>query len=104
MSDQLSIFDAPETLPYQAHSETSRTAAEGMRSTAVTDRELVLRLLKGKLGGMTDEEIQRKLKLNPSTERPRRIELVQAGKVRDSGRRRNTASGRPAAIWEATCV
>ena len=100
MIDQLSMFDAPETLPYQPQSATSRDAAEGMRPTASTDRAAVLALLTGKLSGMTDEEIQRKLKLNPSTERPRRIELVQAGKVRDSGRTRKTASGRAATVWE----
>jgi DNA-binding IclR family transcriptional regulator len=72
-----------------------------MRPTAVTDREAVLNLLTRKMGGMTDEEIQRALKLNPSTERPRRIELVQAGKVRDSGRTRKTASGRAATVWAA---
>jgi hypothetical protein len=38
------------------------------------------------------------MKLNPNTQRPRRIELVVAGKVRDSG---ETASGRKATIWEA---
>jgi hypothetical protein len=101
MSDQLSIFDAPETLPYQPHSGTSRQAAEEMRSTAVTDRAAVLNLLSRKMGGLTDEEIQRTLRLNPSTERPRRIELVREGKIRDSGRTRKTASGRAATVWEA---
>jgi protein tyrosine/serine phosphatase len=95
------MFDAPDTLPFQAQSETSRGAAERMRPTASTDRAAVLALLTRKLSGMTDEEIQRALKLNPSTERPRRIELVQAGKVRDSGRTRKTKSGRAATVWEA---
>lgn len=101
MENQYSIFDAPETLPYQPHSETSKAAAETMRPDAATDRMEVLNLLLRALVGMTDEEIQLSLKLNPSTERPRRIELVRAGKVRDSGKKRATKSGRLATIWEA---
>lgn len=100
MDQQLGMFDVPETLPCQPHSGTSREAAEQMRGSAQTDRAAVLNLLSRKFGGMTDEEIQRTLKLNPSTERPRRIELVQAGKVRDSGRTRKTSSGRAATVWE----
>jgi len=100
MSDQLSMFETPETLPFQAHSGTSRAAAEGMRSPAVTDRAAVLMVIQQSTHGRTDEEIQRMLKLNPSTQRPRRIELVQAGKVRDSGRTRKTKSGRAATVWE----
>jgi len=52
--------------------------------------------------GRTDEEIQTYLKMNPSTERPRRIELVESGHVRDSGVRRPTRSGRQANVWVAT--
>lgn len=102
MTDQLSMFETPETLPFQAHSGTSRAAAEEMRGSAKTDREAVLIVIQQSNHGRTDEEIQRMLKLNPSTERPRRIELVQAGKVRDSGRTRKTKSGRAAAVWEAS--
>lgn len=102
MDDQLSMFETPETLPYQPHSGPSRDAAEAMRGgAAVSDREAVLRVIDGKMGGLTDEEIQRVLKLNPSTERPRRIELVKAGLVRDSGRKRQTISGREATVWVA---
>jgi len=71
-----------------------------MRSPAVTDRAAVLMVIQQSTHGRTDEEIQRMLKLNPSTQRPRRIELVQAGKVRDSGRTRKTKSGRAATVWE----
>lgn len=101
MQEQHSLFDAPETLPFQPHSGTSREAAEAMRPDAAGDRAAVLGLLSRVLVGMTDEEIQCALKLNPSTERPRRIELVGRGQVRDSGKKRRTKSGRMATIWEA---
>ena len=46
----------------------------------------------------TDEEIATQLAMNPSTVRPRRIELVRRGLVVEDGTRR-TASGRMACVW-----
>ena len=51
--------------------------------------------------GLTDEEMLAAVQLAPSTGRPRRIELVQRGLVRDSGNIRKTASGRSAVVWTA---
>lgn len=52
--------------------------------------------------GATDEEMQNSLRMPANTQRPRRRELVQHGRVRDSGKRRNTASGTPAIVWVLT--
>ncbi|MGD0497564.1 MAG: hypothetical protein ABSC23_03910 [Bryobacteraceae bacterium] len=102
MDGQLSMFDVPDSLPYQPHSATSKSAAEAAAPRAVTHRSQVLALLSRKVAGMTDEEIQAVLKIKPpGTARARRVELVKAGKVRDSGRTRQTTSGRAATIWEA---
>jgi len=49
--------------------------------------------------GATDEEIHIGLKMNPSTERPRRVDLVDAGQVYDSGRTRETKAGIKAKVW-----
>jgi hypothetical protein len=49
--------------------------------------------------GATDEEIQAGLDMNPSTQRPRRVELVEAGLIKDSRRTRLTRSKRPAVVW-----
>lgn len=49
--------------------------------------------------GATDEEMQVQLAMNPSTQRPRRIEWVQAGQVKASGRTRKTAAGVVAIVW-----
>ena len=51
----------------------------------------------------TDEEIATELAMNPSTVRPRRIELVRRGLVVEAGTRR-TASGRMATVWKATAA
>jgi hypothetical protein len=50
-------------------------------------------------GGATDDEVQVGLDMNPSTERPRRIELVRAGKVRATEAKRPTRSGAMAIVW-----
>lgn len=97
MPDQLDLLDTPA---YQRHSLTSLAAAEAIKPSVTALQARVLAYIK-LLGGATDEELQRGLQLNPSTQRPRRIELVEKGMVRDSGRTRKTASGRNAVIWEA---
>jgi hypothetical protein len=51
--------------------------------------------------GATDEEVQDQLNMNPSTQRPRRVELVRAGFVVDSGFTRRTTSNRQATVWVA---
>ena len=54
--------------------------------------------------GLTDEQIQDKLRLHGNTERPRRWELSHRdGRIRKSGTRK-TKSGRMAAVWVANEV
>lgn len=95
---QTGLFDPPA----QGHSPTSRAAAAGVAPRAGTLRAAVLALLKATPGGLTDEEVQDALAMGPSTQRPRRVELVGQGLVRDAGRTRKTRSGRSAVVWEAT--
>jgi hypothetical protein len=98
--NQRSLFD-PEP-PAQRHSPTSVEAAAQIAPRAGTLRSVVLRALAAAgADGMTDEELQDRLAMGPSTQRPRRVELVQAGLVRDSGRTRSTRSGRQAVVWVA---
>lgn len=78
--------------------ETSVSAADAIRDSAATLRLKVLGLLRER-GPMTDEQIQERLSMNPSTERPRRIELVMMGLVHDSGCTDRTRSGRKAIVW-----
>ena len=53
-------------------------------------------------GPATDEEIQQRLSLAGSTQRPRRVELVRGQLLRDSGKRRPTSRGELAVVWEPT--
>lgn len=97
---QPTLFPVEPLPPCQPHSATSRAAAEQIEPTAGTLRAAVRDWLRARPDGATDEEMQDGLAMSPSTQRPRRIELVAAGWVRDSGRTRPTRSGRKAVVWE----
>jgi len=78
---------------------TSAKAADSLGpATLNAMQRRVLELLQATPDGLTDEEQQRLLGMNPSTQRPRRIELARRGLVVEVGTRR-TASGRMAMVW-----
>lgn len=79
---------------------TSADAADSISPLANRLRTMVYGIIRNRRGA-TDEEIQLALRLNPSTSRPRRVELERAGIVKDSGRRRANRSGRKAIVWVA---
>ena len=79
----------------------SAEAAADAAPRATGDRLRILRAL-AEHGAMTDEGLQTLLRMNPSTERPRHGELVDAGMVRDSGTTGRTNSGAKAVLWEIT--
>lgn len=83
-------------------SDTSEAAAESMDESAVTLRQTVYLCILTSKDGMTDEELERVLDLRHQTASARRRELVLMGRVKDTGRRRTTTSGRTATVWEAT--
>jgi hypothetical protein len=85
-------------VPFVRGSLTSRAAAQAIESNRLSLREQVYRYI-SMFGPVTDEEITEALMMNPSTERPRRVELVGAGRIRQNGTR-PTRSGRSAAAWE----
>lgn len=91
--------------PYRKNSPpgTSDRAAEMIEQHAPTLRERILATIRerGPIG-LTDDEGETILGIIAQTYTPRRGELVRAGKVRDSGERRPTSSGRPAAVWVVT--
>jgi hypothetical protein len=88
--------------PAQRHSRTSMAAAEDIKPRVNEQCKAVLRALRrSRGGGLTDEQILQRSGLGPNTARPRRIDLTRMGLVRDSGRTRKTASGRPATVWVA---
>lgn len=72
-------------LPYQRHSRTSILAAGKASGTAETTRERVFQVISDNPEGVTDMEIQEILGMSGDTERPRRIELLDAGRIQAVG-------------------
>lgn len=88
--------------PSQSHSGTSiRAAVEILPQTETLRRRVLDHLKACPNEGCTDEEIQIETGIDANTERPRRVELVRMGLVVDSGKTRQTKSGRWAAVWIA---
>lgn len=88
--------------PHQRHSDTSLDAALSVAADVPNLRDRVLACLLAHPDGLTDEEMQAALSMNPNTQRPRRVELIEAGLVEDSGARRLTVAGRKAVVWRAS--
>lgn len=85
--------------PFQRRSGTSRAAASRIRAHQSTLQAKVLAVLLVHEGGLTDLEMQDRLAMKGSTQRPRRVELQEAGLVRRVGTDR-APSGRKAAVWD----
>jgi hypothetical protein len=87
--------------PFQPHSDTSRAAAQQIdpRLNAL-HRQVYEYIAAQGLYGATDEAIASGLPMNPSTARPRRLELCAMGRIRACGYRK-TKSGRLARVWIA---
>ena len=100
MNGQLAFDDAPG-LVQANHPDTSRAAALGVLPRTGTQRRRVYDYLvrQGDLGA-SDYELQHWLEMDGNTERPRRVELVNAGLVVDSGRT-VAIHGRPMIVWVA---
>ncbi len=89
--------------PYVKGSATSLEAAKAIVLHAGTARAKVYDFIESCGGhGATDEEVQEDLDLPYSTSRPRRVELVTAGLVKATSRKRRTNSGRRAVVWVTT--
>lgn len=86
---------------FQRGSTTQREAAILAYPASGTQRYRVLQTVIASDNGLTDEEMQFALGMNPSTQRPRRVELVDGGFIIDSHQRRKTRSGRTAIVWIA---
>lgn len=85
-------------LKFVRGSDTSLAAAIANVPNGKTQRERVYQALLEQ--SATDQELQIRLGMGSSTECPRRLELVEAQSVRDSGKKRLTKSGRLAVVWE----
>lgn len=99
-------WEASVGLVRNDHPETAQEAAKAIKLRSGTQRaSVLLELLQADLKtwhGMSDEDLQRTLRMGASSERPRRVELVRMGFVVDSGKRAPTTSGMDAILWTIT--
>jgi len=86
--------------PAQQHSLTSMQAADSLNAKKLNALQRKVLAWLAENGPATDEEMQEGLGMNPSTQRPRRIELARRGLVVEAGTRK-TSSGRNASVWRA---
>lgn len=87
-------------LPFVRGSATSEDAAAAKRGSASSDQERVYAFISGRwIAGATDDEIEEILGMRHQNASARRNALVRAGRVKDSGLRRPTRSGREATVW-----
>jgi hypothetical protein len=101
-SDARDLIQSPPVPPshHKAPAGTSELAAEKVATHAPSLRQRILAYIAARNGdGATDDEAESALGIKPQTYTPRRGELVKLGLVVDSEFRRNTTSGRPAAVW-----
>lgn len=99
----VAALDAPGAKLRNDAPPTSRAAAVKVAPGAGTQRGRVLRcIVAAGAEGATDDQVRDRLGLELNTIRPRRLELVEAGYVIDSGDTRMTPSGNPAVVWLAT--
>ena len=95
----LPLFAPPARAPAVQSSVTSMAAADAIGASLNALQRSVASFLRTRGDhGATDEEIAVGLQMNPSTARPRRIELVRRGLVIEAGTRK-AMSGRYATAW-----
>lgn len=81
--------------------ETSFAAHRQIRRCAPEQRRKILEALCASTSGLTDEQLCEVTGLQPSSLRPRRIELVESLDVAAAPWTRPTKSGRAAMVWLA---
>jgi len=80
--------------------KTSMDAADAIKPCAATLRAQVLFYIRSQgKDGATDDECQEALNMGGSTQRPRRVELFQQGKICMAPMMRKTRTGRNANVW-----
>ena len=88
--------------PHQAHSDTSRAAAEAIAPKFGTITRKVLVELSKHPHGLTDEEAQNIIGMQGNSYRPCRVTLMDNGLVCDTGNRRKTRQRKDAVVWAVT--
>lgn len=101
VTDYVHGLSAPAA-PYVYGSQTSKDAAwAALRMMPRARHEVWCAIALAEQGGLTDEEIAAAIPMNPSTVRPRRIELEKAGWIEAAPFTRATKADRQAQVYVA---
>jgi hypothetical protein len=97
-------YEVAEILPAIRHDarDTSIAAARRTAPRSSGNRTLVYEAVRDSADGLTDMQISDVTGLDPSTERPRRVELVRLGLIESAGITRRSPLGSMATVWRAT--
>jgi hypothetical protein len=98
MTAQPDLFSQP---PFVAGSHTSYEASQAIKPERANLRQRVYDYVAAH-PGVTDQQIAAGTGLDPSTVRPRRVELARAGQIELVGFS-HTTSGRKAQAWAVKC-
>jgi predicted transcriptional regulator len=88
------------TANYHGGADTSVAANASLGAQKARARRQVLTSIATASGGATCEEVERSLGMSHQTASARCTELLADGLIVDTGRRRRTASGRAARVYE----
>lgn len=98
-TDLLDYLDRyPHAPGFKVAGGTSERAAYAMRERAPSIRERALAAITASPNGLTADEVAEQLGVTPFACRPRLSELVAQMKIKESGRTRENASGKLAAV------
>jgi hypothetical protein len=89
-------------VPGHVRGDTSTAAAKSVEISATALRKKVLDYVSSQYDGVTCDEVEAKLVMRHQTCSARIRELVMFGQLIDTGRRRQTRSGRSARVYKAT--
>ena len=97
---QRTLFDRDESPPAVCSSRPGKAMKKKRkRGKKELDARILAQLVGCGASGSTDEEMQFALSVPGNSQRPRRVELVRKGIVRDSGQTRPTRAGGKATVW-----
>jgi hypothetical protein len=101
MDRQLELgLDRPGKARRDGPDTSKRAALEVAPRTGTQRRRVLDAIASASSGGLTDEQLQTRLGMSGDSERPRRVELVEGGWIKDSGLRRPSGSGQDSIVWE----
>ncbi len=102
----MSLFQHPDFPAVKVRHDAPQTSVQAalthLPKSGTARRKVLDYIVSRGTYGATDDEIAKGLDMNPSTVRPRRLELQEVGLIVENGLTRKTRWGNDAKIWVDT--